>query len=112
MARPARRGVLDTGEPEREVAALHRLVDARPLDLEKLRASVAAQSARDALSDFYVEPAHARRIPRVCLREWRTALGVTTPHELAAGRTLRSEGCGEAECEPGNAERAGSGHGV
>ena len=68
--------------------------------------------ARDALSDFYVEPAHPGRIPRVGLYEWRTAFGVTTPHELAAARTLRSEGRGEAECEPGNAERAGSGHGV
>jgi len=73
------------------------------LDLEKLRASGAAQSARDALSDLYVEPAHPRRIPRVGLDEWRTALGVTAPNQ----DLRRVLSCREAERECGDhAERA------
>ena len=75
-----------------DLIALDRLVDVRPLDLEKLRASVAAQSARDALRDFYVEPAHPRRIPWVGLDEWRTALGIAAPQQRAMTGALRREG--------------------
>ena len=102
--RARRAGVSSTPESPSEVAALHRLVDVRPLDLEKLRASIAAQSARDPLSDLYVEPAHPRRIPRVGLDEWRTALGIAAPDKDRLRRMLNRR---EAERECGDhAERA------
>ena len=113
MPRAPDRRILDPGEAEREVPAFDGLVEIGPLHLDEPGgAALPTEPAGDALGDFDIEAPHAGRIGRIRLHEWRAPLGVTAPHELAAARALRSEGRGEAECEPGNAERAGSDHGV
>src|SRR5205807_6149470 len=72
--------VLDPGEAECEVTAFDGLVDAGPLYLgEPGRA--APQSPRDALGDFDVEAAHARRIGGGGFYERRSALGVAGPQK-------------------------------
>ena len=111
VPRAAHGRVLDPGEAEREVTAFDGLVDAGPLHLDEPRCAT-PQATRDPLGDLDVEATDARRIGGVGLHEWRTAFGVAAPHELPTDRALRSEASGEAESEPGDAERAGRYHGT
>jgi hypothetical protein len=93
MAGAAGRRLFHAGEAEREIAALHRLIDVGPLDLNKAGAA-SAQSSGDPGRDVDVEAPHARRVGRVGFDERGTAFRVAAPHEH---RLLRRQGARQCQ---------------
>ena len=77
VAQPACRGVLYPREADREVTALHRLIDRGPLNLHE--AGAPADPARDRLRHEDVEAADLQGVGGVGLDERRPALGVPAP---------------------------------